>query len=130
MSDETISQLIEGRCIFTPSGVTSATELPWNAHPSFPGVSLKHLVTGAATGGALSCHLVRVALGGRLERHVHAGQWELHEVVAGSGTADLNGEQAVYAPGVMAVIPKGAPHAVTAGEDGLYLFAKFFPALC
>lgn len=129
MTDTIASILAEGRCIMTPGGETDAAALPWNAHPAFPGVRLKHLVTGASTDGALSCHIVRLEPGCRLETHVHDGQWELHEVVSGSGSAGLPGGEAAYRPGVVAVIPKGAPHAVTAGPDGLCLFAKFFPAL-
>ncbi len=129
MSVDTQSALLDGREILTPGGARDAVALPWNPHPAFPGVSLKHLLTGADTDGALSCHLVRVAPGARLESHVHAVQWELHEVVAGSGEAVIDGCAAVYAPGVMAVIPSGQGHAVAAGPEGLTLFAKFFPAL-
>ena len=35
-----------------------------------------------------------------------------------------------YEPGVISVFPAGIPHEVNASEDGLYLFAKFIPALC
>ena len=129
MTPETMSILAEGRCVLTPDGETDAAALPWNAHPTFPGVRLKHLVTGASTAGALSCHIVRLEPGSCLETHVHEGQWELHEVVAGSGTAGLPGREAEYRPGVVAVIPRGTAHQVTAGPSGLCLFAKFFPAL-
>lgn len=121
--------LAEGRLVMTPAGAKNAADIPWNAHPAFAGVSLKHLVTGVDTDGALSCHLVRVEPGMRLESHVHQGQWELHEVVAGFGTAAIDGCAADYRPGVVAVIPKGVAHDVTAGDEGLCLFAKFFPAL-
>jgi len=30
----------------------SAESLPWNPHPKFAGVSLRHLMTGKDTGGA------------------------------------------------------------------------------
>jgi len=129
MTNDALSILAQGRRIHTPAGDKDAAALPWNAHPAFAGVALKHLVAGADTGGALSCHLVRIDPGCRLASHVHAGQWELHEVVGGSGTAGLDGKAADYRPGVMAGIPQGAPHEVTAGDEGLYLFAKFFPAL-
>ena len=32
--------------------------------------------------------------------------------------------------GVISIFPIGVPHEVLAGADGLYLFAKFMPALC
>ena len=101
----------------------------WNPHPTYPGVSLKHLVTGSATNGQLSCHLVKVAAGCQLSTHVHADKLELHEVVSGVGTAML-GEQAIpYAVGTSVVIPANVPHSVVAGQEDVYLLAKFTPAL-
>ncbi|WP_043633486.1 cupin domain-containing protein [Desulfovibrio sp. TomC] len=121
--------LATGRTIHTATGSRQAADIPWKDHPAFAGVALRHLVTAADTEGALSCHLVRLDPGASLASHVHDGQWELHEVVAGSGTASLNGAPADYLPGVAAVIPRSVPHEVTAGEQGLTLYAKFFPAL-
>jgi len=121
--------LSQGRAVHTVAGSRDAEALPWKAHPVFAGVSMKHLVVAADTNGALSCHLVRLEPGARLASHVHEGQWELHEVVAGAGTAGLADKPVDYQPGVAAVIPRGVPHEVTAGETGLTLFAKFFPAL-
>ena len=123
------SMLTQGRAVHTRTGSRPAADIPWTAHPVFAGVTLKHLVTGADTDGALSCHLVRLEPGAKLASHVHDGQWELHEVVAGSGRAGLGDAAADYLPGVAAVIPRGLAHEVTAGESGLCLYAKFFPAL-
>lgn len=114
--------------LHTATGPRNLAASAWMPHPKFAGVWLKHLVRGADTDGGLSCHLVRLEPGACLESHVHEGQWELHEVVSGSGTAGLDGREATYAPGCLAVIPRGAPHAVQAGDAGLVLFAKFFPA--
>ena len=41
-----------------------------------------------------------------------------------------NGKTIVYEPGVISIMPAKVPHEVNAGPEGLYLFAKFFPALC
>jgi mannose-6-phosphate isomerase-like protein (cupin superfamily) len=115
--------------IFLEDAELSAENIPWSPHPAFSGVSLKHLVSGRATDGRLSCHLVRVEPGKVLETHVHDQQWELHEVMGGSGNAMLDERSVPYAPGTMAVIPRGVKHRVQAGKDGLLLCAKFFPAL-
>ncbi|QAZ66517.1 cupin domain-containing protein [Solidesulfovibrio carbinolicus] len=129
MQDTAASILTKGRAVHTLTNVRDAEALPWQDHPAFAGVRLRHLVTAADTEGRLSCHIVRLDPGASLAGHVHDRQWELHEVVCGSGTADLAGRQTDYAPGVTAVIPRGTPHAVTAGDQGLCLLAKFFPAL-
>lgn len=104
-------------------------EAAWKPHPKFAGVRLKLVVSGADTDGALSCHLVRVDPGCCLESHVHEGQWELHEVLAGQGEARVFGRGVDYFPGRAAVIPQGVEHEVKAGDQGLTLCAKFFPAL-
>lgn len=107
----------------------AVADAPWNPHPAFPGVFLRHLVLGRDTGGTISVHMVRVEPGGRLDAHIHEGQWEMHRVSAGDGVAVIDGREAEYLPGVAAVIPKGIRHEVTAGERGLMLIAEFTPAL-
>lgn len=112
-----------------PDSAIPFGELPWNAHPSFGGVELKHIVTARETGGQFSYHLVRIAPGKAIGSHIHQSQLETHEVIAGAGVCVNNGVEAVYEPGVISILPKGTPHEVHAGPDGLCLFAKFIPAL-
>lgn len=125
---ETAGCAADGSIVFVDRDCR-AGEIPWNQHPRFKGVYLKHLVTGADTGGMLSRHVVRIDPDAVLEDHIHEDQWELHEVVEGEGTFALGSRETPYCPGRMAVIPKGAAHKVVAGKNGLVLLAKFFPAL-
>ena len=113
-----------------PGKVTDFNGLKWNAHPTFKGVRLKHIVTAQDTGGAFSYHLVKVEPGCKIGNHVHATQLETHEVIAGCGTCINNGDQIAYTPGTISIIPAAIPHEVAADDNGLYLFAKFMPALC
>jgi len=101
----------------------------WAAHPTFPGVQLKPLVKGAASGDAFSTLMVRIAPGGAMLPHRHDGQTEQHFVVAGSGRADLEGQMIDYLPGALMVIPRAALHSIQAGEDGMVLMAVFSPAI-
>lgn len=112
-----------------PERTEEAGTIPWMSHPAFQGVFLKHLVIGKDSGNSLSCHLVRVDPGMELGEHIHEGQWELHEVIQGSGTCRLGTRDFPYAVGRMTVIPQGMSHSVRAGQRGLILLAKFFPAL-
>lgn len=121
-------RMARGRMGFEGETVDAAA-IAWTPHPSFAGVRMKHLVRGERTEGRLSCHLVHVAPGCSLDAHTHAGQWELHEVVAGGGQVQVFGRRMDYAPGNVCVIPMGETHEVRAGEEGLWLLAKFFPAL-
>ena len=76
-----------------------------------------------------SYHLVRIEPGRKIGNHVHRDQLETHEVIAGAGSCINDGAPLVYTPGVISIFPAGLPHEVTAGPEGLYLFAKFMPAL-
>ena len=112
-----------------PGGERAFADIPWSRHPAFEGVELKHILTSKETGGAFSFHLVRIAAGKKIGDHVHAAQLETHEVIAGVGVCISDGRELVYAPGVVSILPANVPHEVVAGEDGLFLFAKFIPAL-
>lgn len=130
MEDKTLFDRFdrEGR-LRIPGVETAFEDLPWTKHPSFEGVELKAIVSGKETGGKFSYHLVRIAPHRMIGEHVHQTQLETHEVIAGSGLCVNGGEELVYEPGVVTILPRNVPHAVTAGDGGLYLFAKFIPAL-
>lgn len=104
--------------------------LPWNSHPVFEGVELKHIVTSKDSGGLFSYHLVRIAPGKAIGNHIHKNQLETHEIISGSGICINNGREVEYKSGRIEIIGQNLPHEVKAGEDGLCIFAKFIPALC
>jgi quercetin dioxygenase-like cupin family protein len=105
------------------------TTIEWSPHAKFPGVELKHLITSELTDGAYSFHLVKVDPTMAIGVHKHESQLETHEVIEGSGYCITSGHEYLYEPGVIAILPAGIDHEVTAGDDGLCLFAKFIPAL-
>ena len=123
-----LNELSSGNICLTDKQIPVNT-LTWNPHAKFEGVFMKNLITGGDTGGALSCHIVKVEPGCILDTHLHAGKLELHEVVEGGGTLFLDGREFDYTVGVVGVIPADTPHKVVAGPDGLVLLAKFTPAL-
>ncbi|QZY53820.1 cupin domain-containing protein [Crassaminicella profunda] len=103
--------------------------LKWHPHPTFEGVYLKHLVQGVETNNQLSCHLVRVDPGCKIDTHIHEGKIEIHEVIQGNGVCLLDKKKIPYSPGSVAVIPADLTHKVVAGDSGIYILAKFTPAL-
>ena len=113
-----------------PQGGKRFADLAWNNHPAFDGVALKHLLEAKDTGGMFSYHLVRIAPGRAIGDHIHDPQTETHEVVAGHGLCRNDGREIPYRPGVISLFQPRTRHEVTAGEDGLLLFAKFMPPLC
>lgn len=104
--------------------------IEWSKHPTFKGVELKHIITGEDTDGKFSYHLVKIAPNCSIENHTHATQLETHEVISGVGVCINAGEKLPYECGVISIMPAGVPHSVNAGKEGLFLFAKFIPALC
>jgi quercetin dioxygenase-like cupin family protein len=107
----------------------SVSTLPWNPHPKFPGVSLRHLVTGTDTGGRLSLHHVRIDPGCSIGDHTHTGMVEIHDVLSGEGICILEGAEIRYLPGMMGIMPADRIHNITAGNRGLLLLATFSPPL-
>jgi len=110
-------------------GDREARSLPWNPHPKFKGVFLRHLVTGRETGGRVSLHHVRIDHGCAIGDHTHAGQEEIHDVLSGEGTCTVEGKEIRYVPGIMGIMPADTVHRVEAGLEGLLLLATFSPPL-
>lgn len=125
-----IFEKFENGNLFLAGQEVAIRSIPWSPHAKFEGVALKHLITSKDTNGEFSYHLVRIAPQKKIGVHLHETQLETHEVVAGHGVCNTAGLELVYEVGNMAVLPAGTEHEVLSGDDGLLLFAKFFPALC
>lgn len=129
MSKELFEKFNDGK-LRLPEGQIDFGKINWNKHPTFEGVELKHIITAKDTGGNFSYHLVRIAPNKSIKNHIHETQLETHEVIAGYGKCINDGKSLDYEPGVISIMPAKVAHEVNAGPEGLYLFAKFFPALC
>lgn len=127
---ENIFEKFNGGRLVIPNAEKDFSQLEWNKHPTFDGVELKHIVTASDTGGSFSYHLVRIAPNMKIGNHVHKEQTETHEVIGGSGVCINEGKEIAYSTGVISIMKADTPHEVIAGGEGLYLFAKFIPALC
>ena len=131
MDDKNLFQKFdEGGKLLLKDDAVSFDAISWSKHPVFEGVELKHIVTSEKTGGQFSYHLVRIAPNKKIGSHIHEKQLETHEVISGSGVCANDGSKLAYEAGVISIFPIGVPHEVIAGDEGLYLFAKFIPALC
>lgn len=116
--------------LLLPNVTINFGDIPWEKHATFQGVELKHIITAQQTKGEFSYHLVKIAPNMKIGGYVHNHQFETHEVIAGNGICINNGTELMYETGVISILPKNIPHQVIAGTNGLYLFAKFIPALC
>ena len=120
----------EGGKLLLKDATVTFDAIPWSKHPAFEGVELKHIITSERTDGQFSYHLVRIAPNKKIGSHIHEKQLETHEVISGTGVCVNDGVELPYETGVISIFPIGVPHEVIAGDDGLYLFAKFMIALC
>ena len=125
-----IFKKFENGKMFLAGQEVELSAIPWSLHAKFEGVALKHLITAKDTAGEFSYHLVRVAPQKKIGVHIHETQIETHEIIAGYGTCNTMGNELVYKVGNIAVLPAGVEHEVVAGDEGLFIFAKFLPALC
>ena len=123
-------ELFENGKLFLPEKETDFSEIEWSKHPTFIGVELKHIVTAKDTDGKFSYHLVRIAPDCSIGNHIHETQLETHEVIKGSGRCVNAGSTIPYEACTISIMQAGVPHEVHADSEGLYLFAKFMPALC
>lgn len=128
--DNKLFEAFDNGTLKLPGKSAQFTDIPWSKHPVFEGVELKHLVTAQDTDGQFSFHLVRIAPDKSILNHIHETQLETHEVISGSGICINDNSTIAYEAGTISIMPAGIPHEVHAEKDGLYLFAKFIPALC
>jgi quercetin dioxygenase-like cupin family protein len=130
MNSNTVFENFNQGFLSLPTSKKDFEAIEWSKHPTFEGVELKHILTAKETKGQFSYHLVRIAPNMSIKNHIHDTQLETHEVIAGAGTCVNDGVELKYVPGTISIFEAKVPHKVNAGADGLFLFAKFFPALC
>ena len=124
----TMGFIESGKIVIENNG-KAVSDISWNPHPSFKGVSLKLILDGKSLSDRMSCHFVRIDPDCEIGMHEHGSQLEIHEVISGNGTCIINEKETAYSPGTIAVIPEKTPHCVKAGKKGLVMFAKFSPPL-
>ncbi|GAU76901.1 cupin [Fusibacter sp. 3D3] len=129
MENQNLFQTFSKGHLVLPNSKVEFDKLQWHAHKQFQGVSLKHIITSEQTDGLFSYHLVKIEPFMKIGMHVHESQLETHEIISGTGICLNQTTEMSYAPGVISIFNKGEQHEVIADADGLYLFAKFMPAL-
>ena len=65
--------------------------------------------------------------GGATKRHYHARSEEIYLVLEGGGELEVAGDRRVVSPGDAILIPPGAWHRLTAGEQGVTILCCCVP---
>ncbi|MBF8984760.1 cupin [Lutibacter sp. B2] len=129
MKNNTVFDAFDKGILLNQSNKLDLTKSDWNTIPNLKGVHLKDILISSETQGAISCHLVKIEPNCKIDLHTHPDHLEIHEVIQGAGHCILNTESHEYNCGTVSILPKNLKHEVIAGDKGLYLFAKFIPAI-
>lgn len=98
-------------------------------HPQHRDVFMRDVVTGAEN-PALSVHRGRIAPGGEILPHIHAGQTETFYILAGEALCTMGEEEVAFGAGSCGVAPAGVRHGLrNAGTAPVELLALFTPPL-
>lgn len=129
MKDSIIFENFNNGILLKQFSKSELNKINWNPHPKFKGVQLKNIITGSDTDNTISCHFVKIEPNCEISLHTHPDNLEIHEVIHGQGNCIMNTECREYNCGTVSIIPKNIEHKIVANDSGLYLFAKFIPAL-
>jgi mannose-6-phosphate isomerase-like protein (cupin superfamily) len=104
---------------------TNSTE--WTAHEHFPAIRVK-VLESHATHPHSSIMLVRLAVGGEIQPHLHEIETETAYVLAGQGVLQVEAETIPFLPGTGASIPPRHVHSLkNTGNVELELIAIHTP---
>lgn len=97
----------------------------WQEHARFPGIHIQGLLTSLDNPFA-NVNAVRVASGGTIGRHQHAGQVETVWVIQGNAILTLDQTEVSLRDGQIIAIPPGLEHALRNEGPALVELLTFF----
>ena len=97
----------------------------WHEHARFPGIQMKGLLTTSDNPFA-NVNVVRVASGGSIGRHCHAGQVETVWVIQGVAILTLDQTEVSLRDRQIIAIPPGLEHALRNEGPALVELLTFF----
>jgi quercetin dioxygenase-like cupin family protein len=107
--------------------IVDASVIDWSDHPRFPGIQVQQLLTSQDNSLA-SVSRVRVAPGGAIGWHSHAGQVETVYALSGQSTLTLGARQQPFVAGQVVAIPAGLDHTLrNEGTETVDLLCFFTP---
>lgn len=104
--------------------------LPWEPHPTFPGVFRKLMLTGGSHGAPLTCMLVKVPAGGGIPEHTHPESEDIILPLSGRAKMFVEGEGThTLEPGAWVRVPKDTRHRIFEVEETVTLYDIFVPPI-
>lgn len=112
-----------------PAAIISPEQLDWEAHPRFPAIAMKPLIT-SATHPQASVSLVDVPPDGVIGRHIHPQEIEVVYVLAGQSLLTLDDADYPFSAGQIVAIPAGLEHGLrNVGDETVQLLTFFTPPI-
>lgn len=110
-----------------PAHSFDTNAMEWTAHERFPAIRIKAVETRATHPNA-SVMLVRLAVGGEIQPHLHEIETETAYVLAGVGELTVEDETIAFTRGTGATIPPRHLHRLrNIGDTDLELIAIHTP---
>lgn len=108
--------------------IRNHNDIEFAKHPKHIEVYKKDL-TNEGENGRLSAHYLHVMPGGEIVPHTH-DVLEVFYIIAGSGSALVNGERQIATVGSVIVAPPGSEHGLkNDGSEIIELYAVFSPGM-
>lgn len=105
------------------------SDITWEAHPCFEGLTSAMLVTHCDEHMDLTCMLTRVSVGTIIDEHVHECD-EIIYVLEGNAIMSIERMDNVpMIPGTFLRIPKGVKHKPHTIEASILAYNVFYPFL-
>jgi quercetin dioxygenase-like cupin family protein len=110
--------------------VIQAGELKWEPHPQLKTAKVAYLLSNRDEQAQLTCMLVRLPKGTKVERHVHPNSDDIIYVLEGKATMWVDNVGDVpMVKGAFIRIPKGVSHQPHDIEEDLLAYDVFYPFL-
>lgn len=107
-----------------------AKKIPWEPHPTAPGVEIKPLITKRDHGLNVTCMMVSVPVGKTVPVHIHEAQDDILYLLEGKAVMWIEGTGNVsLMPGVIVRVPMGTKHEIFDVTTRLLIYDVFCPAL-
>lgn len=109
--------------------IISPSDIKWEAHPVFSGLTSAMLVSNRDEQMDLTCMLTRVSAGTVVEMHTHACD-EIIYVIEGDAVMSIDGMSDIrMTQGTFLRIPKGVKHQPHSVKEDMLAYNVFYPFL-
>jgi len=110
--------------------VVQPEDRKWDPHPQLPGIEVAYLMPKRADDVSITCALVHLTVGSKVDKHIHENSDDIIYVLKGKAKMWIEDVGDVpLAAGTLLRIPKGTLHQPHDIEEDLVAYDTWYPAL-